>query len=181
MNSLFFKLTSVHPFLRKMRNDSSSSSTFNNGKPIWIQIQDRVVQIQDSVGSEVEVKERERLWELLLEVHNQQLLRNSLYNIPSSITRYYFNTHVGCYTIQYIFGVWKPITAYREEVDFRIGSRKLSHISAESACRGLFGLYSCIELSLSTRFYSSIGLTLLIVSRSFCFIKILFIFEVLLL
>jgi hypothetical protein len=116
MKSLFFKLTSGQPVLRKMITDSSSE------KAIWIQILDSRFN---------EVNERERLWKLLQDLHNQQLVRKSLYNTTESIRRYYINTNVDCYTIEYISREWKPITSYREELDSRIGSSKLLNITHE--------------------------------------------------
>lgn len=126
MNSLFWKLTSRHPVLRRYSlNDSSSSSQFNIGNPIWIQIRDR--RGSEGEGDVRALEERRRLWQALLDINIKKghLVMKSLYKTPSS-SYYSTSIDVDHYNIQYTSGEWKPITANREELDSRIGGRKLA-------------------------------------------------------
>lgn len=121
MISFFFKLTSSIPVFRKMRGDGSRFD--DSDKPLWIQIRDRDIRL---TAARV-LEKRERLWQERLSSHTREL-RHFLDKRPSNPPRqYYFNTQEsGCYTIQYRFNDWEPITANRDELHSRIGGRKLT-------------------------------------------------------
>lgn len=107
MNSLFDKLTSRKPVVRKYSNDSSSSSSC---KPIWIFIRDRRGTEGEVRG--LEVLERKRLWEQLMMSHNQEWLRSFFANTPLGST--YFS-RIGRYSIRYAFREWNPTKVKSEE------------------------------------------------------------------
>lgn len=154
MISLFIKLISSRPVLRKMRNDSPSSSSSNsNGKEIWIQIHDIV---EDS-DSEVEMRdERILLWEHLQDVNNRQLLRNRLSNVPHDT----FYMRLDRVAIQFKLRPWKQIPAYREDPrEFaRIRSSGFKNIPPVTPRIKAFRLRDAIAFSLKKDIRFSIAL-----------------------